>query len=252
MGAPVFAAYETKISIDKLTSKTDSFSIADDDSHEIDNEGNGDYFPKITITADGSVNLSSVNNNGEQLIDLDLSLSDGEVLELDFANQIYEHDSQNIINDIDFPDNKRLYLIANKINTIDFSCSGDIDVEIDYEQYESNSDESFVRSFTIEEDIDFGILKPTIRNKVINKKIQERIYNFSIGKMPINWGLYESVESEKIHRINYTEDHSSNDEYFEKCLIGVTFNSYERSFSGNDGLIMTDVSGEGMDLLTKY
>lgn len=246
--AEVFAAYEATVYIEEQISKTDSFTTSGS-NYILNNSGNGIDFPHITITANEALTLTNINNNSEQQVNIGLSLSNGDIITLDFDKQQYELNSSDIIGNLSFVDNTRIFLEADKDNTFSFSVDGSIDVDIQYYGYESSIRETYVRNFSITVDNDYNNLKPFNQKKLINKKQEEVIYNFSIGRLSVNWDLYDSINSNDFYRIRYNENHSSLIKNYDKYLVGATFESYSRGFDGNAGLVITDASGEGMNLL---
>lgn len=252
MGAEVFAAYETNIKVSKLESNTDSITITDTSNYTVDNLANRLVFPTVEIVANGSVTLNSISNNSEEIINLDsLELSDTDIVSLNFKNQIYKLNNISIINDISFTKNERLKFIANIENVLEFNLTGTVDINITYNKYQNNDRLNYIRNFRINIDNSFNKIKKFNSNKINYKKKNEVRYSFSVGKLSVDWDLYDNINSDDEFMITYFEKNEDTYEEYERYLVGVTFDRYDKGYNEGDGLIVQNISGDGMDILKK-
>jgi hypothetical protein len=250
--AEVFAAYETNIKISKLESYTDTTTITDTSEYVVNNLANRTVFPIIEIIANGSVTLNSISNNSQKIVDINsLNLSDTDIISLDFENQIYKLNNVSIINDIDFTNNKRLKFIANIENTLEFNFTGTVDINIIYNKYQNNNQLNYIRNLRINTDNSFNKIKKFNSNKINYKKKNGVTYSFSFGKLSVNWDLYDKINSDDEFMITYYEKNEDTYEEYERYLVGVTFDRYDKSFNESNGLIIQNSSGDGMDILEK-
>lgn len=249
MESEVFSAYETEIKLSKMIKESETYNGASGLSFNIDNSYNDKVYPKFIILAQGGVTLSSIQNDN-QLIEFDnITLSNGQELILDFENQIYTIEAESIIDDIIFDGEDRLFLYPNEENTINLTFDGELDLQIEYNHYENNLNFYYVRSFEIVVNNRFNRVKPFSDTKTKKRDKTETIFSFNISKLTADWNLYETVLEDNLFRISYEEDHTNGDKLFNNYLVGVSFNDYTRGFNREDGLIITDINGEGTNLL---
>ena len=243
MGAEVFNSFDVDIEITKLVSKTENYTS----NFSINNSANRRVFPTLEITTVDGITLDSITNNGQTISFNSISLNSSDTLNLDFKNQSYTKNGNNIIDSISNID--MIYLEADKVNDFSFNYSGDLDVSITYHTYSVGSREKYLESFKITKNDDYKKKRPFNSNKVVDKKLTSESYSFNMSQMPINWGLYEDIKNGEEFRIKYIETNDHTNVIFQKYLVGVTFGSWDRGFSQQGDMIITNVSGDAIDLL---
>lgn len=243
MGAEVFNSFDVDIEITKMVSKTENYTS----DFSINNSANRRVFPVLEITTDNGLTLNSITNNSQTISFNSLSLSYGDSLKLDFKEQIYELNGNNIIDKI--TDINIIYLEADKINDFSFNYSGDSNTSITYLAYGVSSREKYLKSFKINKNDNYEEKKPFNGNKITNKKRTSESYSFNMSKMPVDWDLYNDIKNGEEFRIKYIETNDYTNVIFQKYLVGVTFDSWDRGFSQQGDMIITNVNGDAIDLL---
>lgn len=246
----VFDSFDTDISISKQTTKTKNVSISNTGTITIDNKGCELSHPVLTITTSTSATLSSaflVQNGNNFGFTSDIVLSSTDTLVLDFAEQNYKLNG-NVIYDVNI--DELIKLNANQETSINVTCTGDINIQIDYKGYEISDSLQYVEGWNLDTKLDYATAKPINSNKKNGDRLESVDYSFSINKMDANWNLYNSISNEDRYRITYEEYNPETYELETKYLVGVRFTNYKKSFQMGE-FIITDISGECNDILTK-
>lgn len=253
--AEVFAAYETVISLSPLEQNVVNEVLNDNIQLEINNYGNKKVFPCIKIIAmNGNFELNAIINNEQKIIFEDLELDDnGLIIEnedellLDFNKQIYKVNDESIIENINFVNNKRLFLKENEINYVDFECAGDANIEIEYSDYsEEKENLCFIESFRIDKTNNYEQVMPFRGEKPTGYDLINCEYAVSIEKLSSDW-----IDSKKEYRINYSEDNWDTGDKNSKYLLGVVFTENRRGFNQSDGILQDGISGEALSIINK-
>ncbi|MFW6030280.1 MAG: phage distal tail protein [Halanaerobiales bacterium] len=240
----VFSGNDVFLSIAPKTIKTND--VTTDNNFEIDNRGNKNVFPKFTILFNNTTNIQNIQN-GDQLIEFDnLSISDGDELVLDFKEQVYELNGENVIDDLNFPNNKLIYLISNEVNEFSVDTDEELDIEVEYDSYDVKKIMNYKTNLSITRRPNYNELKPYNDIKILDRKLQEMEYVFTIGKHALDW-----VESDKEYRIEYEEYNEDTLDSNYKYLVGVVFSDVSRGFDEPTGIINNRFSGSAIDILNK-
>ncbi|MGM0409459.1 MAG: hypothetical protein ACQEQF_01750 [Bacillota bacterium] len=246
MSVEVFAGYETVISVAELVDSENNYSISDNSTISVNNSGNKKVYPELEITANGSFEITEINNDNQIITFNNITLADTEVLTLDFKEQIYEIDGTNIIDDVDFTENKRIFLKENTGNDIEIKAAGDANLNIKYKSYNSNDELYFVESFSIEKKNNYEQNMPFNEEHSESFDLINKEYSVSIDKHSSYW-----VDDEKEYRIYYKEDNWDIDDVNEKYLLGVVFTDYRRGFNGATEVLNDRLTGEAINLIDK-
>lgn len=245
MGAEVFNSYDCTIGISKLTSDETTESLSATNDIEIDNRGNKEVLPIIEVDVDSSTTLNSISNNANTITFSLNELSSGDNIVLDFNEQSYTLNDDNIIDDISL--DGLLSLIQNEKTTFTFDFTGDITVTIKYDTYQEEEIYHYVQQFRIDESRSYDNKKPFNSNKKTDSKLTDVNYSFNITKMSTKW-----IDSDREFRIGYHlyNDYNYQEEY--KYLIGVKFDRLDQFGWSNPNEIMKDnISGSGFDIITR-
>jgi hypothetical protein len=243
MGAEVFNSFDVDIEITKLITKTESYTS----DFIIDNKGNRRVYPILEITTADTLTLNIITNNNQTITFNSISLTSSDTLILNFKEQVYEKNGSNIIDNI--TDIDLIYLEANIENNFSFDYSGNLNVDVTYDTYSISSREKYVENFKINRSDSYNKKKPFNSNKKNEQKRVSTDYTLTMGKMPINWDSYDDIENEEEFRITYYEYNDYTYEEEKRYLVGVKFNSWDRGFDQQGDFIMTNVSGEALDIL---
>lgn len=249
MTVKIFDSLESEISVSKLMDTTDSFSFTDTGTISIDNSNTQLNYPTFTITTTTSATISGVflSQDGNSVsFDVSKSLGDTDELVLDFNKQSYTFNGSNVIGDMTIDD--LIALKENMVNDIDITCSGDVDIQVDYKGYDTNNELHYVEDFSITADKGYRDKKSYNSNKKSGKQLEEENYSLSINKMNTDWQLFDDFESDNTFRIKYYNRVPTTYETVEKYLIGIKFEQFKKSFSMGEFLI-NDIQGEAQNLL---
>lgn len=199
----------------------------------IDNSGCERIYPTVIITdevLDGEIITSPVSISFEEEVDA------SEVI-LDFENQKYTADGDNIADIISFNDDERLYIEEDEETTIELSVSS----QIDYYYYPEKQRERFVESFQISGEVEF--------NGSRNKKIDNN-YSFNLSEYKVDdSSLLESIKNGDIFRIKFRNVELENYETEESYLLEVTIDDWDEGYSRVGDIIVTNISGEAQQLI---
>lgn len=228
----IYDSFLTKIEIAVKESVEASFT----GSLEIDNSNTERIYPKITYTTEG-VPENTVLVSGKTEVKAIETISFSEYLILDFEEQIYEADGENVIDKLEFSDNELFYLEEDDDREIDLYGDG----TIEYYEYPSVTRERFVQ--------DFGVDLNIVWNNSRTKKIDEN-YNVSMGRFDTtNFNILEHLQDGKKFRIKYRnvdlEDYEEHNNY----LLEVTIGDWDHRFSETGDVIMSNISGEAENLI---
>ena len=237
MEANVFAGYEKLIRLDPVEEKTSTFT----GSTTIDNKYNPPIYFKLTLSITSSLS-SIVVETGAYSIEFSGTLSNGDTLVLDFINQEYLLNGNDIISDITFTNNKRPHLLEDSETLVSITPTTGYSAEINYHQYVQGDTFSFVENYQINSNNEFS------RPRTDSNNIVDTEYNIRCQKMVLDWELYNYIETGKPLRIAYFEEHTNGNKYFERFLTDVFFDSYQRSASNSTDIIMETISGDGENL----
>mgnify|MGYP000668611877 CR=1 FL=1 len=200
MTVKIFDSLESEISVSKLMDTTDSFSFTDTGTISIDNSNTELNYPKLTITTPTSATISGVflTQNGNNVsFDVSKSLGISDTLVLDFDNQKYELNGNSIIEDMTIDD--LIKLEENSINNIDVSCTGDVDIQVDYKGYDTNNELHYVEDWSLTADKSYKEkeeLAGLITNKRLIHEDGETKLDGKVLKMPnkrnenVGWTTY--------------------------------------------------------------
>lgn len=228
----IYDSFLTKIEIAVKESVEASFT----GSLEIDNSNTERIYPKITYITEG-VPENTVLVSGKTEVKAIETISFSEYLILDFEEQIYEADGENVIDKLEFSDNELFYLEEDDDREIDLYGDG----TIEYYEYPSVTRERFVQ--------DFGVDLNIVWNNSRTKKIDEN-YNVSMGRFDTtNFNILEHLQDGKKFRIKYRnvdlEDYEEHNNY----LLEVTIGDWDHRFSETGDVIMSNISGEAENLI---
>ena len=239
----VYNSHDCCIGLSRLIENEKSFDLTETGDITIDNIANKETLPKITITANATTTLVNISN-GDKNIQLDLSLATNDELILDFNEQTYTLNNQNIMNNITL--NSLLSLLENEETIFTFNFTGDITVKFNYQEYEMDEKIHYVQQMRISESKTYDKNKPFNSNKTKNLKVNNINYSFNIVKMSTKW-----IDTENEFRISfYVRNEDTFDEEW-KYLIGVVFNRVEqKTFNDPNEIFKDNISGEGIDILT--
>ena len=249
MTVKVFDSLESEISVSKLINKTDNYNFTDTGTITIDNSYTGLNYPILIITTNDTLTIDGVflTQNGSNLsFDVSKNLGTSDTLVLDFDKQIYELNGNSIIEDMTIDD--LIKLEENSVNDIDVSCTGDVDIQVDYKGYDTNNELHYVEDWSLTADKSYKEKESYTSNKKQGKILNEETYSFSIGKMNTDWQLFNDFESDNTFRIKYYNRVPTTYETVEKYLIGIKFEQFKKSFSMGEFLI-NDIQGEAQNLL---
>lgn len=244
--AEVFSAYETNIIFSTLETKSNQYSLSTSNTIQVDNLLNTRQYPIIKITS-GSSNITGFNIDGVRL-GLDVVLGNTDTLTLDFKNQEYKLNDISIIDTITFLDNERPHFKENSICTVEIEYVSAVDVEITYEDYEQITEPKFIQDFRISYDktyLEDNKFKSSKKKRLV---LDSENYNVTISNFSYDWILGNAIEEDKTFRIDYTEDHSNGDKLFNKSIVGIKFNTYERYFRDSTGILIDTLTGEGINI----
>lgn len=225
--AKVFSAYETEIKFGEKEK-----TVIDDDFSDgviVDNTGFEKQFPVLTFPS----GISYVKINGENKLEIDTDET-GE-LTLDFNEQEYKVNGENIISDLNFVDDEIVYLPENEEVTVEVDGSG----ELEYYIYKDFDREEFINNLTITFD----------RETVNNRPLDDKDYSFSISKLAYDWNWFDLSQEEEKYRIKYVEDHSTEDKKYTKCLVGVVIEDYNRNFGDGEDILEESLDGLAESIL---
>jgi len=246
MEATVFAAYETSIDTAILEETTSNHTISSG-SISIDNTANREQYPILEITSDNSV-ISEIEI-GSNVVQLDKTITTGDILLLDFKNQEYSLNDVNIIEDLTFNTSDRPILLENAISDVNISFTNSISVTITYDTYSSLMINEYVQDFRISVDKSFISDSKFKKNNKDRLILNTENFNISFSNMAYNWNFYNALENNETIRITYNENHTNGDKEYTRHLVGVKFNTYERYFRDGTGIIFESLVGEGTKLL---
>ena len=245
--AEIFSAYETEMILSVLEDVTDTFSISSGEIINIDNSSNSKVYPIVSITS-SSDTISSLDINGIS-INLSQSIDSNNPLLLDFKNQEYSYNGADIIDSITFNDNDRPYLEEDSMNTIIIGNNNTIDVEVQYKNYNEFHEPKFVQDFRVSEDKSYTPDRKFKKDSP-NKQIKnEKNINISFSNYAYDWQVHQSLKNEETFRVTYNENHTNGDKDYQKDIIGIKFNTYERYYRDSTGFIFESLTGEGTKLL---
>ncbi|MFW6311297.1 MAG: phage distal tail protein [Nanoarchaeota archaeon] len=242
----IFAGYDTEIGISELITEEEEYSISGNDNIKIDNIGNKKVFPIIEITSSSSGTLNSISNDDKQTIEIDKTIDDTDILILDFKKQVYELNDDNIISDLNFPDDELLHFIQNNENILNFDVEDDLDIKISYDTYSIAETQHYVENFRINKSPDYEEVKPINKNKISNRKQTVVKYNFTLRKLSIDW-----LDESKEYRISYHEYNPDTYTEFKKYLVNVSIDDIRRGHRSPEDFVTSDVSGTAVDLITQ-
>ena len=241
----VFSGVDVFLSIAPKFSKNINKSV--DNTFDIDNKGNKDVIPKIIITSDTTVELNNIKNNYQELeFENDITITDTDELILNFKDQIYELNNNNIISNLNFPNNQLIYLVSNEINTFEINANGTLNFQFEFDSYDTKKEVHYKDNFTLNRRPGYEDLKPFNSNKIISRDYQGTSYSFTIGKKALDW-----IDEEKEYRIEYEELNEDTLDCHYKYLVGVVFDNVRRGFNEPTGIINNRLSGEAIDVLDK-
>mgnify|MGYP000323605863 CR=1 FL=1 len=246
MEATVFAAYETSIDTAILEETTSNHTISSG-SISIDNTANREQYPILEITSDNSV-ISEIEI-GSNVVQLDKTITTGDILLLDFKNQEYSLNDVNILEDLTFNTSDRPILLENAISDVNISFTNSISVTITYDTYSSLMINEYVQDFRISVDKSFISDSKFKKNNKDRLILNTENFNISFSNMAYNWNFYNALENNETIRITYNENHTNGDKEYTRHLVGVKFNTYERYFRDGTGIIFESLVGEGTKLL---
>lgn len=249
----IFDSFDTNLTFSEKVVKTNNLSITDYQEYSIDNNANLEYKPKLTITTSTSATLSNdflVNENKNQSFGFqpDVSLTSGDTLVLDFNKQTYKKNGNSLIDSVVFSDDNLIKLLENDTNNFIFTLTGDVDIEIEYEQYENVKELHYVEGFNLDKKINYNKHKKFGELNPSSFKKNEINHSFSIEKMTPDWYLCDVIDNDDL-RIIYKEYNPDTFEVIEKALVGVNIDTYKRSFQMGE-FIMENVSGSAINLFT--
>lgn len=244
MTIKIFDSYDATIYIAELIDTYETALISGSQSYTVDNEGGRYVYPSLEITTPTTANMNGIwLSNGTQEFEFkeNVSLSSSDILLLDFENQVYKKNNDDISDIINFPNNEIIEIIKNKENEFEFTINnGEVEVKINYKKYNQEKEKRipFVENFSL--------------NSIINlnsrgNKTDER-YTLNITKMPVDWELYDGISDNKEYRITYHEYNPQNFEEHKRALIEVKFSSWDRKFNMGE-FVLSSISGNGDSII---
>ena len=244
-------SYDTiiKVSVKEGTKNTQTFDSEDTKEIEIDNSNMLAQYPVIELEFNSSMtgDFKIVNDN-LTLETEGLNIENGDVLLLDFENQIYELNSNNIIEDIIL--NNRFKLFENSSNTIEINCNADIEVTISYQNYSNSIDIDYVEGFNWDFNNRYREKQSFNKKETGERVLTSQNIGLSIGKISADYYFYQkAIEEDNLFRFEYTEDNRDSNYTETKYLVDVSFDRYRRGFNNPDDFIMTDITGTALKLL---
>ena len=144
--------------------------------------------------------------------------------------------------------NDLIKLEENTINDIDISCTGDVDIQVNYKGYDTNNELHYVEDWSLTADKNYKEKESYTSNRKQGKILNEENYSFNIGKMNTDWQLFDDFESDNTFRIKYYNYVPTTYETEVKYLIGVKFDQFKKSFSMGE-FVINDIQGEAQNLL---
>jgi len=199
----------------------------------IDNTGCERIYPKVVITNEV---LNGIIISSPIQISVDEQIDATEVI-LDFENQQYTADGNNIIDIISFDDNERLYIEENEEVTIDLSVLS----EVNYYYYPEQQRERFVESFQIDGEVEFNASR--------TKKIENN-YNFSLSQYKVfDSNILDNIKNGDIFRIKFRNVELENYQTEEQYLLEVTIDDWDEGFGRVGDIIVKNISGEAQQLI---
>ncbi|MFW6172337.1 MAG: hypothetical protein ACOC5T_01145 [Elusimicrobiota bacterium] len=242
----VFAGYETIIELAPSIEKDDNFEISDDTEVEINNQGNKAVFPRFEFIATDTFTLDSIEVDDVKVSFDNVELSENDELVLDFADQIYELEGNDIIEDISFDDDDRIYLLENDKTTIQINATGEADLTVYYSGYDIVDRLHFVEEFRIEKVNNYEQKMSFSKSHPSDYDYVDSEYSFNIRKLSTDW-----IEDDKKYRIMYHEENPDTLEENLKYLIGAVFTDYRRGYNQPDGILADRLTGEAIKILDK-
>ena len=202
----------------------------------IDNTGCERIYPKVIFENDTfSENQIIINSDMNVIITDSVSFSE---MILDFENQEYTMDGDNIISKLHFPDGKPFYIEENEEQVVDLAKEG----EIIYYTYPEENRQRFVEQFRVSASL--------VRN-AYNPKIIDKEYNFDLEKLTsTDWNIVDLLnDDEKNIRIKYSNTELSEHEEKINYLLNVVIEDFDFDYLGNDRIMVTDLSGRAKKLI---
>ena len=205
-------------------------------SIEINNNGTERIYPTVEFD-NFFASADTIIISGEVDIKITEEL-DVNNLYLDFKNQIYEADNVNIIDKIEFVNDERFYIEANKVNEIQLSPS---EGTIKYYKYPDLSRERFVQDFNVS--VDF-------RYSENNERLLDYEVTFRLGRYKTSdRTIIRDIKKGKKFRIKIIDRDIENYESNKSYLLDCSITDWEYSFSEQGDIIINNLTGESKDLI---
>ena len=179
-----------------------------------------------------------------------LNVSNGDELILDYENQIYTLNGDNIIEDISF-ENGRFKIVENKINRVEIECNVALDLEVKYDSYENSVNIKYLEGLNWDINNRYREKQPFNEVNTKDRLLTSQNIGISINKISSNYFFYEkAIKEGKLLRFEYIEDNRDDEDYYvSKMLVGVSLDRYRRGFNNPDDFIMSDITGTVLDVL---
>lgn len=244
----VLDSFDATIHLDKINYIPSSHTFNSQTNVEIDNNGYSGYKPKIEITTSGSVTLDGVfienASDNSQRLEFSTSLVVGstDTLTLNFEEQKYTLNGNNILDYLSFPNGNLIEILPNKVQNLIFYTSSSINVTVYSKQVSDTVEIHYIEDFSISKSKSYKSISPFNSIEIQDTIVDSEEKNFSISKMAVNWDYYDAFDSGEEYRIRYEEYNPETFITYNRYLTGINFTDFERSLSMTE-FIITDISG---------